>query len=433
MDVDMDCHLDTLDNMSSGAMIQRQIIDGAYETIIPTTLNPSVIEFRVHSHDKYIELDRTELEVKFRIKKADGTNLGVDEKVGIINYPGATLFKDIEVKLNEKTITYSGSNYAERAIMETLLSFGKDASKSWLQSGLFYKDTPGKMDVADPTDAAPNEGLKKRVGFTAESKLVVTRSKLHLDIFNQSKPLINNVRMVLKLTRNKDAYVLMSSEAGAAYKVEIEDIALIVRKVEVSDTVHDTVEGKNTRKNIIPYPLTRVIQKEFTIPKGGKSFTENNLYDDYLPTKIVIGLVNNLAHVGSYTHNPFNFHHYDVSELSLKKNGQVVNGRPLTFDFDNDQYTDGYWSLHRAMDQRFRDEGSQIERIDYKGGYTLFAFDLSPSQCGDQFIDPKTKGKVTLELKFAKNIPHTLTLCVYLQFDNELQINEAGEVITLFS
>ena len=52
MDVDMDCHLDTLDNMSSGAMIQRQIIDGAYETIIPTTLNPSVIEFQVHSHDK---------------------------------------------------------------------------------------------------------------------------------------------------------------------------------------------------------------------------------------------------------------------------------------------------------------------------------------------------------------------------------------------
>ena len=106
----------------------------------------------------------------------------------------------------------------------------------------------------------------------------------------------------------------------------------------------------------------------------------------------MIGLAN-LAHVGSYTRNPFNFHHYHVSELSLKKNGQVVNGRPLTFDFDNDQNTDGYWSLHRAMDQRFRDEGSHIERIYYKGGYTLFAFDLSPSQCGDQFIIQRQKGK----------------------------------------
>ena len=61
---------------------------------------------------------------------------------------------------------------------------------------------------------------------------MVTRSKLHLDIFNQSKPLINNVRMVLKFTRNKDAYVLMSSEANAAYKVEIEDISMIVGKVK---------------------------------------------------------------------------------------------------------------------------------------------------------------------------------------------------------
>ena len=62
------------------------------------------------------------MEVKFRIKKADGTNLGAGEKVGFINYPGVRLFKDIELSLNDKTVTYSGSNYAEHAMFETLLS-----------------------------------------------------------------------------------------------------------------------------------------------------------------------------------------------------------------------------------------------------------------------------------------------------------------------
>ena len=117
----------------------------------------------------------------------------------------------------------------------------------------------------------------------------------------------------------------------------------------------------------------------------------------------------------------------------LNENGQVIDGRPLSLDYDNEQYVDGYWSLQRALDQRFRDEGSQISRTDYKSRYALYAFDLSPSQCTDKFVDPTKKGKLTLELQFAKTIPKTLTLCVYLQFEASVIINEYREVVTKFS
>ena len=120
----MECNISTIESMSAGALVQRQILDGTYESISPTTHNSSIIEFRVHSHDKFIELDRTELDIKFRIKKADGGVLTADDLVSVINYPGATLFKDIEVSLNDEGFTYSSSNYAERVIMETLLSSG---------------------------------------------------------------------------------------------------------------------------------------------------------------------------------------------------------------------------------------------------------------------------------------------------------------------
>ena len=131
-----------------------------------------MIEFRVHSSKHFIELDKTELEIFFRVKKADNNALAAQEKVSIINYTGATLFKDIEVELNDKTITYAGSNYAERAMMETLLSFGKDAGTSWLQAGLYYKDTTGKIDTTEINQlngATTNDGLKKRAEFTANS------------------------------------------------------------------------------------------------------------------------------------------------------------------------------------------------------------------------------------------------------------------------
>ena len=153
--------------------------------------------------------------------------------------------------LNDKTITYAGSNYAERAIMETLLSFGKDATTSWLQAGVYYKDSQGKMDTAEPSPgdvATTNEGLKKMTEFTVNRQLVHTKAKLHLDIFNQPKPLINNVRMVLRLTRNANTYVLMASEAGAAYKVDIEQIYLNVRKVKVADAVMEEVRTRRKRE-----------------------------------------------------------------------------------------------------------------------------------------------------------------------------------------
>lgn len=425
----MECTLSTMENMSSGTMIQRQILDATYVAVQPTIINSSVVEFKVHSVDSFIELNKTELEVKFRITKANGENLVVADKVSIINYPGATLFSNVEVTLNDKTITHGTSNYAERAIMETLLSFGKDASKNWLQAGLFFKDDAGHMDNADPTaaDAVANTGLKKRAEFTNLSKLVTTRSKLHLDIFNQPKPLVNNCRMYLKFTKNKDAYCLMSGMANAQYKVEIEEMILWIRKLTVSEAVQKSVVGKS-----IVMPIVRAIQKEFTVTAGGKTFVENNLHSGQLPTKIIMGFVRNDAHVGNYKRNPFNFHHFDASKVSLFLNSQVVDGRSLSFDFDNDQYIDGFWSIARAANHRFYNEGAVIERTDYKGGYTLWAYDLTPSQCDEQFNDPKKRGSLTVEFEFAEDIPTALTLCVYLQFDSEILINEAGSVITLF-
>ena len=427
MNKEAECTLSNIGQMSQGSLIQRDIVDAGYVAVQPTIKNSSIVEFHIDSGDNFIDLNKSELEVKFRIKKADGTNLAEGEKVAMINYPIATIFSSIQVTLNDKTITHGDSNYAERAIMETLLTYGIDASKNWLQAGLFYKDTAGKMDSGDPTQENGNLGLKQRAEFTSKSKLATVRGKLHLDIFNQPKPLINNSRLHVKLTQNKDAYVLMSGEADPHYKVEIKDIILWVRKLIVSDQVQKSIIGRS-----VIMPLTRAIQREFTITPGGRTFVENNLHNGQLPTKLIMGLVRNDAHVGSYKHNPLNFQHFDVSKVSLFLNGQIVDGRPLSFDFGNDDYIDGFWGLSRAANHRYFNDGTLITRKDYKSGYTLWSYDLTPSQCDEQFNDPKKRGTLTAEFEFAKNIPTPLTLCVYFQFDSEIIINEGGSVVTLF-
>ena len=235
-DVEMnECALSNVEEMNQGAMVQRQIEKAEYETVSPHNKNDSVIEFKYVSEDCFIELNKTEIEVKLKIKKADGKDLEGTDNVGLINYAVATLFKDVEIQVNGKTITEGSSNYAERAIMEVLLTYGRDAEKTWLHTGGFSKDTAGKMDVANPSAADGNAGLKERAEYSKESRVVTLRGKLHEDLFNQPKPLPNKNRLDIKFTRHDDKYCLMSDAVGAAYKIEFESIVLYIRKLHMSN------------------------------------------------------------------------------------------------------------------------------------------------------------------------------------------------------
>ena len=73
-DVEMtECALSNVDLMSQGTMVQRQIEEATYEKILPKLHNDSVYEFEIKNAEHYIELNKTEVEVKLRIKKGDVT------------------------------------------------------------------------------------------------------------------------------------------------------------------------------------------------------------------------------------------------------------------------------------------------------------------------------------------------------------------------
>ena len=70
------------------------------------------------------------------------------------------------------------------------------------------------MDNGDPTlaDGAVNDGLKERAVYTNQSALAIARGKLHLDMFHQGKPLINNLEMKLRFFKNNDKFCVMAPD-----------------------------------------------------------------------------------------------------------------------------------------------------------------------------------------------------------------------------
>ena len=97
-----------------------------------------------------MDLARTQLFVKAKITKANGTAIDADTQAGPVNLFLHFLFSQGDVSLNERLISPTTNTYPYCAMIETLLNYGEEAKTSQLSMAMFYKDTPGKMDVASP-------------------------------------------------------------------------------------------------------------------------------------------------------------------------------------------------------------------------------------------------------------------------------------------
>ena len=123
---------------------------------------------------EFLGLAHALLYVTVQLVNLEGSELDGGVKVGPVNLFLHSLFGQPDISLNRGTISDGSSTYPYPAYLETLSSYGEEAKSTHLTSSLFYKDNAGEMDGPDPTkcNADVNLGLKKRVSFTGESKVV---------------------------------------------------------------------------------------------------------------------------------------------------------------------------------------------------------------------------------------------------------------------
>ena len=195
------------------------------------------ITFLSPGTEDYINLSKTILVVRAKVTKADGAGLNAGEKVGVVNNFLHSLFKQVDVYLKEKQVTQAMGTYSYRSYLETLLNYGPSAKKSQLTAALFYKDTAGKMEVADPTAVDGNEGLKARYQFSKTSGVIELAGPIFCDIFFTERLLLSFVNVKVVLNRNGHEFCLMSSVDDADYTVKLTEAYLKIRKVKVNPSI----------------------------------------------------------------------------------------------------------------------------------------------------------------------------------------------------
>ncbi|XP_035206168.1 uncharacterized protein F54H12.2-like [Stegodyphus dumicola] len=357
------------------------------------------IEFNISgSGEDYIDLAASYIHVKVKVVKADGSNLTDKEPVAPVILFLHSLFSQVDVSLNERNISSATNTYPYRAFIETLLNYGEDAKKSLLTCEGFFQDTsPNKIDVlAQDADA----GLKARGELIKNSQSVDLIGQLHF-----------------------------STEKDADYKVILDHASLFIRKVKVNPGV-SLGHVKALEKSSAKYPIDRVLCKTYSVSKGSWSFMQDNVFLGLMPKRVIITCVENAAMNGQYSMNPFLFAHHHVNFISIYVDGQPVPCKPMDLDFESNHYVRAYHSLFSGFN---RDKGIYLSREEFVKGHVLYAFDLTPDMCDGSHFNLQHQGNLRVEIKFAKALSVTLSVLVYAEFQNVIEITKSRHVLCDFA
>ncbi|GIY75318.1 uncharacterized protein F54H12.2 [Caerostris darwini] len=97
---------------------QMAIEDGHWVEFHPLSnvFDGGPVEFHISgSGEEYVDLSQTQLYVKAKIVKADGTPLEKDEKIGSVNLFMHFLFSQMDISLNDRLVLNSSNTYSYRS------------------------------------------------------------------------------------------------------------------------------------------------------------------------------------------------------------------------------------------------------------------------------------------------------------------------------
>ena len=103
------------------------------------------------------------------------------------------------------------------------------------------------MDIS--ADPVLNTGLGTRSEWKKTSKIVELQGRIHSDLFNQEKLILNGVDLMVKLHRHKPEFCLLSRDTAPAYKITIVDTIFYVRKIELTPSIFNAINTVLNDKN----------------------------------------------------------------------------------------------------------------------------------------------------------------------------------------
>jgi len=251
------------------------------------------------------------MQATVKIVDGDGKLPLKTDNVDPVNNMLPSLFESLQMSINDVIISPSGTNYAYKDFIQTVLSYGSDSQAS-LQCKGFFNDIPFYTN-----EILGNQNYNMKTQFFRADRLANSDFKpkgatflvkVYHDFGTAQKFLPPNTNVSLKFKLSSDKfYLLKLPEDTKNYHFVITDFCLYCPVGILSQRMCTDLYAKWSRENI-KYYYDRLVVKAIAVPKGKQDFLTENLFpDNENPSRIFFMFVESDAMVGSYMKSPFAF------------------------------------------------------------------------------------------------------------------------------
>lgn len=341
-------------------------------------------------------------------------------------------FESVDVYVNNMVTTRADRNYGYNAYFDIIRKYGEQSLDTYFQLGGWYKDDLSHMDSYSIKEST---NLQARRNFWSLSNKALKGQfigRLCSPLFMQEKILPPQVGLRVIMKKANNAFCLMHE--GGDFQLKISGIVLMVQKVTPALGIKESYIKLLDEGNPLQYFLRTPMINYYTIPVNTSQFVRDDLFLGKMPKHIIIGMVETTAYHGDSKKNPFNFQHFNINEIGLYKDGMPYPCPVTKMDFTNNMYAEVYHNFMKSLGSAYANNVPTINKDEFKSGFTLFSYDMSPDQSGSVQAASmlNMNSNIRLELKFNTVLPSNVTLLVYAEFENVMEISKDRNVTVDF-
>jgi hypothetical protein len=388
-------------------------------------LKSNVLDFTIEGNSEHIIIpSKTYLKLTVELSGGDDAK-SVADKNAVVAPVGNfmhSLFDNVQVMLSTQPTTKTDHNYAYTSYLQMLCDFGAEPLQTNFELTGFVKEPAGQHDVIDDSNTAFK---KKREMFMKYDNRVELIGKIFSPVFMQNKVLPTQVsmRVVMDKKLSPDFYLLYKE---GNFEMNIVEACLMVQKATPTVMFKESYGKHLEEGKPIPYQLNIPSVNHMTIERGSSQFMKDNLFLGKAPHRIILAMVETDAYHGKSDKNPFNFQHFNISEICLYKDG-VPFPRPLTrMSFKNGKCAEAYHNFMMSVNGSHTKMVPDITMNDFMNGYTLFSYDMAPDQIGSINHSSMLNrySNIRLEIKFNPKTTANITLLAYCERDHLMEIHK---------
>ncbi len=240
-----------------------------------------------------------------------------------------------------------------------------------------------------------NAGYENRYRIGQHSERFDMYAPICHDFFRVNNHIAPGNRIKIKFTRYKDSFLINTYLSAERYKLVIDDMKLhlhyIMRKDRVMPPIREMYLMNETQ---VHKQLVNQLSPEITfrMHNGG-----------IMPKLIVVCMVSVRQAEGTYSLNPFNFHHYYMTNICLDINGEQYPQGGLECDFarKNPKVSRLYRWMFENTGAAAAQKGNLVSWPAFQHGCFLVPFDLNPDKCNSLHFHNAVYGYIDCTIKFA--------------------------------